>query len=202
VDPREHDVARIMASLAPLPPPRRAPALTVLCGLPGSGKSTVAEAVRRRVSVAVVQSDRIRKLLIDAPTYSTDESARVFGAIHTVVERLLADGVPVLLDATTLQEQQRAPLASIASRTGARLILVWVYASDPEIRRRLVARRQGKRSTYDVSDADVEIYEMMRERVEPIRGPHWRIDTGRNIERVVDALARRIEGTRAASEVR
>ena len=195
-------MARIVASLAPLPPPRRAPALTVLSGLPGSGKSTVAEALRKRVSVALVQSDRVRKLLIAEPLYTTDESARVFGAIHAVLERLLSGGISVILDATTLQEQQRAPLAGIASRTGARLILVWVYASDAEVRRRLAARHQGRRSAYDVSDADVEIYEMMRERVEPIRGPHWRIDTGRNIERVVDALARRIEGTRAAAEIR
>jgi predicted kinase len=198
VDPREQDVARIVASLAPLPSPRRAPALTVLCGLPGSGKSTVAEALRARVPVALVQSDRVRKLLIDAPTYTTDESARVFGAIHAVVERLLSTGIPVILDATTLLEQQRAPLASIASRTRARLILVWVYASDAEVRRRLIARQHGKRSPNDVSDAGVEIYEMMRERVEPIRGPHWRIDTGRGIERIVDALARRIEGTSGA----
>jgi predicted kinase len=82
------------------------------------------------------------------------------------------------------------------------LILVWVYAPDAVIRRRLAARQTGSRAAYDVSDADVAIYEMMRERVEPIRVPHWRINTARSYERIVDALARRIEGIHNTADVR
>jgi predicted kinase len=194
VDPCEQDVARLLASLGPLPPPRRAPALVVLSGLPGSGKSTIARELCGRVPVALVQSDRVRKLLVPVPSYSTEESVRVFGTIHAALERLLADGIPAILDATTLRDEQRAPLAAIARRTGARLILVWVYAPDAVARRRLAARHAGGRTAGDLSDADVSIYEMMRERMEPIRGPHWRINTARSTERILDALARRIAG--------
>jgi predicted kinase len=192
VDAPEQDVARILASLGPLPPPRRRPALVVLSGLPGSGKSTIAHELRQRVSAAVLQSDRVRKLLIPVPDYSTDESARVFGAIHATLERLLADGIPAILDATTLEQRQRAPLARIAERTGARLILVWVQASEREVRRRLAARHAGGRAGYDVSDAGAEVYEMMRGRVEPIRGRHMTINTDRDYAPAVASLAQLI----------
>jgi predicted kinase len=199
VDPREQDVARILESLGPLPPPTPRPALVVLSGLPGSGKSTVAYALMQRVSAVLVQSDRVRKLLVPVPDYSTEESARVFAVIHAALERLLADGIPVILDATTLEEKQRRPLAQIAARAGARLVLVWVQAADREVRRRLAARHAGARAAYDVSDADVTVYEMMRARVEPIRGPHITVDTDRDYTPALDTLARIIGGTSEVS---
>jgi predicted kinase len=176
--------------------------LVVLSGLPGSGKSTIARALQERVPLALVQSDRVRKLLVPVPSYTPDESARVFGAIHRVLEWLLGGGIPVLLDATTLRDEQREPLARIAARTGARLILVWVYAPEGLVRRRLTLRHTGGRAAHDLSDADIGVYEMMRERVEPIRAPHWRINTGSDTTRKLDALARRIEGRDTRADVR
>jgi predicted kinase len=86
VGPLEQDVARILTALEPLPQPHPRPVLVVLSGLPGSGKSTVAHALRGRVDAAVVQSDVVRKLLFPFPHYTSEESAWVFAAIHRVVE--------------------------------------------------------------------------------------------------------------------
>jgi predicted kinase len=195
VNQLEQDVERVLASLGALPAPRPRPTLVALSGLPGSGKSTVADALRQRVPLAVLQSDRIRKLLVPVPQYSAEENARVFAAIHGVAERLLRSGVSVLVDATHLQERTRTPLVDIAARTGARFVLVWVAAPDETIRRRLAARAAGTRAGYDVSDAGIEVYEMMRARVEPIRGDHIVISTERDITPAVEALARMLEGS-------
>lgn len=192
VDPREQDVARILSSLGRLPPPRRRPALVVLSGLPGSGKSTVANALCAQVDAALLQSDRLRKLLFPVPAYTTEESERLFGAVHAAIERLLGGGMPVILDATMLTERERQPLAEIAAHTGARLILVWVEAPEREIRRRLAARAAGVRGAYDVSDAGEDVYELMRARVEPIRSRHMRIRTDTDYAPAVAALARLI----------
>lgn len=189
----EQDVERVLASLGPLPAPRPRPTLVALSGLPGSGKSTVADALRRRVPIVVLQSDRIRKLLVPVPQYSTEESARVFAALYGALERLLRAGIPVLVDATNLQERYRAPLVDIAARTGARFVLVWVEASEDAIYRRLTARTTGARAGYDVSDAGIDVYQMMRARVEPIQGDHIVINTDRDITPAVETLARMIE---------
>ena len=190
VDPRDRDVARILLSLGLLPPPSLRPALVVLGGLPGSGKSAVAHELQRRVPVALLQSDRLRKLLAPDPAYTPEENARLFGAIHVALERLLAAGIPTVLDATTLSQREREPLAQIAARTRARLILVWVEAPEPEVRRRLAARAAGVRGAYDESDAGEDVYQQMRARVEPIRGRHFRINTGRDYAPALDALTR------------
>lgn len=184
----------MLASLGTLPAPRPRPTLIALSGLPGSGKSTVADALRRRVPLVVLQSDRIRKLLVPVPQYSAEENARVFAAIHGAAERLLRNGISVLVDATHLQERSRTPLVDIAARTGAWFALVWVAAPDETIRHRLAARVAGSRAGYDVSDAGIEVYEMMRARVEPIRGDHIVISTERDITPAVEALARMVEG--------
>ena len=192
MDPRDQDVARILLSLGPLPSPSPRPALVVLGGLPGSGKSAVAHALQQRVHVALLQSDRLRKLLVPEPAYTPEESARLFGAIHLALERLLAAGIPTVLDATMLSEREREPPAQIAARTRARLILVWVEAPEREVRRRLAARAAGVRGAYDQSDAGEDVYEQMRARVEPIRGRHFRINTGRDYTPALEALTRLI----------
>ena len=194
VDPSEQDVAVILYSLGRLPPPCRRPALVMLSGLPGSGKSTVAHALRRRSHAALIQSDRVRKLLEPRPTYSTEESARVFGAIHRALARLLEAGIPAILDATTLTARDREPLATIAARSGARLIPVWVTAPDHVIRRRLADRLRGARAAHDVSDAGIAVYEQMQARAEPIPGPHLTIDTDGDYLPSVRRLARMMCG--------
>lgn len=190
VDLPEQDVRRLIVSLGVLPSPRSRPALIVLCGLPGSGKSTIAHELARLVDVAVVRSDAVRRLLAPAPDYTTAESRRVFAAIETAVEQVLQAGVPVLVDATNIEAWQRQPFAAIAERTGARLHFVWVSAREHTIRRRLAAREAGQRGAYDVSDAGVDVYAAMKARAEPIRGPHWTVYTDHDYTGMLTQLAR------------
>jgi predicted kinase len=189
VTQRDDDVARILTSLQPLPPPSPAPVLVMLSGLPGSGKSTVARALVRRLAMAIVESDRVRKLLVDRPAYTPGENERVFGAIYTAVEHLLARGIPVILDATSLTARDRRPGAAVAARSGARLVVAQIVASDAEIRRRLSARQARTGDAYDVSDAGVEVYTLMRARAEPPADPHIIINTDGDCSAGVDALA-------------
>jgi DegV family protein with EDD domain len=186
------DVAQLEAGLGPLPPPMDPPALVVLCGLPGSGKSTFARLLRERVPLAVLESDRLRKLLFGRPTYSAQESSRLFQAIHALADRLLARGIPVLIDATNLREAHRRPLYAMAERHGARLVVVQVEAPPQVVRQRL-QRRQQLRPIDDWSDAGVEVYERMQAQVEPIGRPYIRVDTSRELgpalEEVLAALS-------------
>lgn len=185
---------QILLSLGPLPPSCPRPALVVLSGLPGSGKSTVAHALVTRVPVALLQSDRLRKLLIPTPEYSPEEHERVFGAVHVVLERLLRAGIPAILDATNLTERERRPLAEIAQRAGARAVIVGVEAPEQIVRRRLADRSAGVRAAYDMSDAGGAVYDTMRARAEPIAGPHVRIDTGGDYLPSVKKLAKMLCG--------
>jgi len=191
------DVAQLEASLEPPPPPSYPPALVVLCGLPGAGKSTFARRLRERVPLAVLESDRLRKLLFGRPTYSPQESRRLFRAIHALADRLLARGIPVLIDATNLREAHRRPLYEMAERHGARLVVVQVEAPPHLVRHRL-RRRQERRPPDDWSDAGPEVYERMQAQVEPIGRPHIRVDTSRDLAPALEAVVRALSSPQEA----
>jgi len=189
-DADAQDVDQVLAALGPLPPPRGRRALVVVSGLPGAGKSLFCRELRRRTGVVILESDALRKLLFPRPAYSSEESQRLFAAIHAAIERLLASGVSCTLDATNLKERHREPLYAIAERQGAKLILVEVTAAPDVVRRRLARRlREGDAP----SDADVAVYERMRREVEEIPREHFLVDTAADTGPALAAISREIE---------
>jgi adenylylsulfate kinase len=81
-------------------------------GLPGSGKSTLARAAAARlaesgVPVAVLELDRIRRVLTPTPTYSDAEREVVYRALVFMAVTLTEAGVPVLIDATAHRREWR-----------------------------------------------------------------------------------------------
>ena len=182
------DIESILRTVWPLPAARRQPALAVLVGLPGTGKSHFAEALCQRTGAVVLESDDLRKRLVSRPTYSAAESQRLFEAIHGAIDRLLQDGAAVVLDATNLAEREREPLYTVAEARHARLILVRLAAPGSVVRERLARRQREDAETR--SDADVKVYERMRFRQERIRRSHYVVDTSRDIEPVLARIAR------------
>ena len=170
------------------------PALIVLCGLPGTGKSYFAAALARRVPVVALGSDRIRKILVAEPRYSRGEHRRVFAAAHWLLAELLGAGYAVVFDATNRTERARQPLYAIAERAGARLVVLEFTVPEEVARRRLEGRAAaaaaGAAGYVDYSDADWRIYCQMRQGGEPIRRPHWRVDSTGDIGPVVERVAR------------
>lgn len=194
MEPLEADVQHIMAALEPLPEPSPAPALVVLIGLPGAGKSTFAARLRERVPAAVLESDALRKRLFGQPSYTLEESRRLFRAIHAAIDRLLGRRISAILDATNLTEYARRPLYRLAERHGARLILVRLQAPPPVVEERLAARARGLGGP-TASDADVTVYRRMRRRVRPVPREHLDVDTSRDIEPAVAAVAGAMEAS-------
>ncbi len=187
----ERDIAAILRRCGRLPASRPSPALVALVGLPGSGKSWVAEELRRRAGALVLESDDLRKALFRRPTYRPEESRRLFDAIHAATGELLRRGVPVILDATNLIERERQPLYDIAGSAGARLILVRVVVPRWLVHRRLAHRTLGVASSR--SEAGVEVYERMRATAEPLRRRHYVVDTSRDTEAKLRQIAAEME---------
>lgn len=189
------DARRIEECVRPLPPPRSTPALVVVSGLPGSGKSYFCRRLASRHPIARLESDALRQALFGQPTHSPEESRRLFAACHYVLERLLGAGIPALLDATNLREVHRRQLYAIADRHGVKLVLVSLRAPVAVVEERLAARAR-RADPADLSDAGAEVYQRMRSLDEPIGRPHIVVDTSADIEPAVEAVLRELEERR------
>lgn len=183
------DVQRLRESLKGLPEPVAEPVLIIVSGLPGTGKTFFSKGLAERVPLLVLESDALRKALFSLPSHSAGESSQLFRAIHLLIEKLLKDGISLVLDATNLSERFRERLYSIADRINARLVMVLVEAPPEVVRQRLADRAGDPEGN---SDADWSVYCQMRSSVERISRNHYVVDTSRDIAPVIDKVVREI----------
>jgi adenylylsulfate kinase len=72
-----------------------------ITGLPGSGKSTVADALKKaHPEFIVLRMDELRKVVTPEPTYSDTEREIVYRALVFLAKKLTEMGHSVIIDAT------------------------------------------------------------------------------------------------------
>lgn len=185
------DARRLAGGLGELPAPEARPALIVVSGLPGTGKTYFCRRLAERLPFLVLEGDALRKHLFATPSYSAAESAHLFRTIHHLIEALLRKGIPIILDATNLSERHREHLYSIAERLNARLVLVRVEAPPELVQKRLKARLKHPRSE-DKSDADWTVYQKMKSTIERINRNHFVVDTSQDITPALNKIVREV----------
>ena len=92
-----------------------------LTGLPASGKSTIVSALRPRLeeldlSVEVLESDTVRRVLTPTPTYSQEERDLFYRALAFMGASLVSHGVTVIFDATANKRAYRDFARSLIPR--------------------------------------------------------------------------------------
>lgn len=185
------DVERLRASLPEMPLPAERPVVVIVSGLPGTGKSYFSRRIVSQVPLLVLESDVMRKVLFPVPRYTPSENRRLFGACHSLIDGLLEQKVPLLLDATNLVEGHRESLYRIAEGRGAGLILAYLEAPPDVVYRRLEGRSRGM-DREDNSDADWRVYRRMRSAVQPIGRDHFAFDTSGDISLAVARVVQEI----------
>jgi aminoglycoside phosphotransferase family enzyme/predicted kinase len=158
----EREAARVRArahwllALGLLEEPARRPALVLVAGLPGTGKSTLARGLAERAGFDILRSDVVRKELAGGLTgealYTPKWGRRTYAECLRRAEALLFEGRRVLVDANFRREEQRRLFLDRAGRWAVPALLLLCRADPAEIRERL-ARRHG-----DASDADWSVF--------------------------------------------
>jgi len=216
---RAHQLARNYFALACSYARAGAPALIVICGLSGTGKSTLARSLQHRTGFQILNSDRVRKQLAGVPVhehprsayregiYSDAFSKLTYDAMLARAEDLLKGGRGAIMDATFKASKDRLKTYALAANLKLPIIFVECLVSTEEVIRRLKQRAEG--AADEVSDATVEIHELQRGEFEPIAEVpalnHLSIDTGREsieaiLPRIETALQRLREGVRTGKE--
>ena len=195
---RDQDAESLYRGLGSLPTPQGRPALVLLSGLPGSGKSYFCrELAGVAPSLVVLESDTLRAILFSDPTHGGAENARLFPALHRLLERLLRQGQHVAVDATNLRRRNRRMLYDIAERVGALLLIIETTAPEDVIRQRLSQREadiEAGRSSEDNSTAGNEVYDRMARSAQPIRRERVIVNTSQDIAPAVEMVASQLCG--------
>lgn len=128
----------------------------MFCGLPFSGKSTLARDLSDGLGVAHVEIDRInteRSIGLDGAAIGADDWNETYAESFRQLESYLRAGESVIHDATNYSRDQRQRLRSIANAVGAETVIVYVAVPGAEVRRRWRANRvSGER--HDVRETD------------------------------------------------
>lgn len=148
--------------------------LTLVGGLPGSGKSTLSGAMADRLGVTLLSSDRIRKELAGISAeqsaaaadygeglYTPEWTARTYAALLDRAAALLSSGESVVLDATWSDAAQREAALQAAERTSADLVALHCHVPGDISEARLSTRAPGP------SDAGPDIAAAMAAREPP-----------------------------------
>ncbi len=117
--------------------------LIAMAGLPGSGKSTVAEGLGRRLPAPVLSVDPVEAALWRA---GIDREQPTGLAAYVVAEAMAADvlalGQTVVVDAVNDAEEAREQWRRLAARKNVPLAWIEVVCSDPDLHR---SRLEGRR---------------------------------------------------------
>lgn len=182
------------------PPP---PALIIVSGLIGTGKSYLAERLGVRMGIDPLRSDQVRKEIHGMPPtehqldkygqgiYRPDATERTYEALLAEARQRLNRRESVILDASFMRYRHRQAARELASDTSAVFRLLECTCLDEIIRRRLEKRLQD---TTNPSDATWDIFPDQKAEFEAI-GPEeqqglrvW--DSTTNIDSFLASLVR------------
>ncbi|MBI4284852.1 MAG: AAA family ATPase [Chloroflexi bacterium] len=155
---------------------RPRPLLCITVGLVGTGKSTVAQALARRLGLVVISSDITRKQLADVPVterhfnefdsglYSAESTRLTYDRMLSEARDILAEGDSVILDASFLRREDRLNAKKLAEETGVDFFIIECILDEKTTKERLDERvRQGA-----ISDGRWEIYGPQKKRFDPV----------------------------------
>lgn len=170
--------------------------LVLVCGLPGTGKSTVAERIVEVLPARLLRTDVVRKELFPEPTYAAEESATVYDELFSRARETLDAGEDVVLDATFRQRDLRDRAAAVAAAADVEFRLVRVTCDEAVVRERI---RKRQRYEDDESDADFAVYNQLKDEFEPIeREEHVVVDNSGALSETLDDVDQAFRTTATA----
>jgi hypothetical protein len=153
----------------------KGPVVFVVCGLTGTGKSTIARKLSVDYHAHQINTDVVRKEMeglkkyekhhdpFDRGLYTPERRDRVYQLVFEKAEGLLNQGENVVLDATFQKKEHRNQAKKLAERAAARFLIIQCICPDEIVKQRLIERAKSK----SISDGRWEIYQEQKDVFEP-----------------------------------
>ena len=179
------------------------PSLILLCGLTGTGKTTIANALAAEAGIKVISSDMVRKELAHIPAsehrfeefgkgiYTEEFTEKTYSEMIKQAEFFLKKGVSLILDATFQKSKYRQAAAELAKKIVAEFHIIECIAGADIIRQRLEKRAKEEGVA---SDGRWEIYIRQKKQYEAfsLQPSAFSVDTSLDIDKIKNIVLEKI----------
>ena len=155
----------------------------MVMGLPGVGKSYFARTLAREMNAVHLNSDIVRKQLLDTPGYSESEKSMIYHELFRLVREQLVRNNKVIVDATFSKSVHRKAYEDLIRDLDGKLSIIRIIAPEALVKDRLAKKRPD-------SDADYFVYQKLKNEYDEIVVPHLVLDSGRQDITQMIALAK------------
>ena len=144
--------------------------LIIVCGLPGTGKSTFAASLSAAMDAIHLNTDKVRSDLDRRGHYSREDKALIYDILLQTTREKVKNGELVVLDGTFYRQALRKPFIALAEELNAQVHWFEVIASEAVVRERVARQRP-------YTEADFQVYRKIKDAYDPLVIPHLVLDS-------------------------
>lgn len=119
------------------------PRVIFLVGIPGAGKTYFAEKFSEAFGAPFIETDKIRRIITDKPSYSTEEQQYVDELAALQLTELMKTRKTIIFEGGTEARVERTNLAKFVRSFGYEPMIVWVQTDPSTAKTRAIRGVRG-----------------------------------------------------------
>ncbi len=147
-------------------------AVIVVFGLPGTGKSFLAQRLSDTLQVPYFNTDIVREQAQKKGNYTAEDKQRIYENMLDLAEDALRHHTHVVIDGTFSKKPYRNLVTRLAKNMKQTVVWIRTEADDAVVRERVSHQREH-------SEADYQVYQKIKATFEETDFPYLALDSGK-----------------------
>jgi predicted kinase len=162
--------------------------IIIVCGLPGTGKTTFAAALADALKAVHLNTDKIRWAMGKQGLYSVVLKTAIYESMAFRAKDALVDSRDVVLDGTFYKRKFRKPFFQLGEKFNAPITWIEIIASDETIRQRVSHTRP-------FTEADYQVHQKVKQALDPYPPDRLVLDSeAMSIDQMIEKAKKHLNG--------